>query len=38
MLLRPKPSDCCVFCSYSTMPCPPIKGHHGCREAKPNRT
>ena len=21
-LLRPKPGDCCVFCSYGTVPCP----------------
>lgn len=24
-LLRPKPGDCCVFCSYGTMACPPIQ-------------
>ena len=23
-VLRPKLGDCCVFCSYGTMPCPPI--------------
>jgi len=22
-LLKPKPGDCCVFCSYGTVPCPP---------------
>lgn len=22
-LLRPKTGDCCVFCSYGSMPCPP---------------
>ncbi|GEM_PF-3563775 len=21
-LLRPKPGDCCVFCSYGSVPCP----------------
>lgn len=21
-LLRPKPKDCCVFCSYGSVPCP----------------
>jgi len=21
-LLRPLPGDCCVFCSYGTVPCP----------------
>jgi hypothetical protein len=24
--LRPKPGDCCVFCSYSSVPCPPCQG------------
>ncbi|HVL20514.1 MAG TPA: GDCCVxC domain-containing (seleno)protein [Amaricoccus sp.] len=24
-LLRPKPGDCCVFCSYGDVPCPPIQ-------------
>ena len=32
--LHPKPGDCCVFCSYGTVPCPPIqllgKGPCGC--------
>jgi len=23
--LRPKPGDCCVFCSYGSLPCPPIQ-------------
>jgi hypothetical protein len=23
--LRPKPGDCCVFCSYGSQPCPPIQ-------------
>jgi len=23
--LRPKSGDCCVFCSYGTVPCPPIQ-------------
>jgi hypothetical protein len=23
--LKPKPGDCCVYCSYGTMPCPPIQ-------------
>ncbi len=22
-LLRPKPGDCCVYCSYGTVKCPP---------------
>jgi hypothetical protein len=24
-LLKPKPGDCCVFCSYGNMPCPPVQ-------------
>lgn len=26
-LLRPKAGDCCVFCSYGSVPCPPIQVH-----------
>ncbi len=25
VLLKPKAGDCCVFCSYGTVPCPPIQ-------------
>lgn len=25
VVLRPKPGDCCVFCSYGSVPCPPIQ-------------
>jgi len=28
--LRPKPGDCCVFCSYGSMPCPPIQMGAAC--------
>lgn len=24
-LLKPKEGDCCVFCSYGDIPCPPIQ-------------
>ncbi|MDP1647107.1 MAG: GDCCVxC domain-containing (seleno)protein [Rubrivivax sp.] len=24
-VLSPQPGDCCVFCSYGTVPCPPIQ-------------
>ena len=24
-LLKPKPGDCCVFCSYGTIACPPVQ-------------
>jgi hypothetical protein len=23
--LKPKPGDCCVFCSYGSVPCPPLQ-------------
>ncbi|HSM98957.1 MAG TPA: GDCCVxC domain-containing (seleno)protein [Gallionella sp.] len=29
-VLRPKPGDCCVFCSFGTMPCPPVQLQRGC--------
>ena len=29
-LLKPKPGDCCVFCSYGTVPCPPIQQSRSC--------
>jgi len=33
--LKPKPGDCCVFCSYGSVPCPPVQaqrdgGGPGC--------
>ncbi|WP_284259145.1 GDCCVxC domain-containing (seleno)protein [Acidocella aquatica] len=28
-LLRPKPGDCCVFCSFGSIPCPPIQAEGG---------
>jgi hypothetical protein len=24
--LRPRPGHCCVFCSYGSVPCPPVQG------------
>lgn len=24
-LLKPRPGDCCIFCSYGTVPCPPVQ-------------
>jgi len=31
-LLRPKAGDCCVYCSYGTVPCPPVQqaGRSAC--------
>ncbi|HXD06299.1 MAG TPA: GDCCVxC domain-containing (seleno)protein [Burkholderiaceae bacterium] len=28
-LLRPKPGDCCVFCSYGNVKCPPMQESAG---------
>ena len=32
-LLKPKEGDCCVFCSYGTVACPPIQTGEGCCES-----
>ncbi len=29
-LLKPKPGDCCVFCSYGTVDCPPKQTGNTC--------
>ena len=29
-LLRPLPGDCCVFCSYGTVKCPPQQAGETC--------
>jgi hypothetical protein len=33
--LKPLAGDCCVFCSYGSVPCPPVQesGKHTRREA-----
>lgn len=28
--LKPKPGDCCVFCSYGSVPCPPVQAQGRC--------
>ncbi|HZV67183.1 MAG TPA: GDCCVxC domain-containing (seleno)protein [Telluria sp.] len=30
VVLRPKPGDCCVFCSYGSVKCPPIQLQGSC--------
>ncbi len=32
-VLRPKAGDCCVYCSYGTVPCPPIQQSRGSSSA-----
>ena len=29
-LLKPKPGDCCVYCSYGDVPCPPVQKGSCC--------
>ena len=29
-LLRPKPGDCCVFCSFGSVKCPPMQAERSC--------
>lgn len=29
-VFRPKEGDCCVFCSYGTVACPPIQQNKSC--------
>jgi len=33
-LLRPKSGDCCVFCSYGSVPCPPMQGAACCSSSR----
>ncbi len=30
LVLKPKQGDCCVYCSYGTVPCPPIQAGDSC--------
>ena len=30
VVLRPKPGDCCVFCSYGSVKCPPVQNASPC--------
>ncbi|WP_072037554.1 GDCCVxC domain-containing (seleno)protein [Flavihumibacter sp. ZG627] len=29
-IIKPKEGDCCVFCSYGSVPCPPIQKDGTC--------
>lgn len=33
LLLRPKAGDCCVFCSYGSVACPPVQAAQLCCRA-----
>ncbi len=28
-ILKPRPGDCCVYCSYGTVKCPPVQADDG---------
>ena len=30
VVLKPRPGDCCVFCSWGDVPCPPVQLDRGC--------
>lgn len=35
-LLKPVPGDCCVFCSYGSVACPPVQeGGQRCQAGTP---
>ncbi|RKP43855.1 GDCCVxC domain-containing (seleno)protein [Trinickia fusca] len=35
-VLRPEPGDCCVFCSFGSVPCPPEQRRRsGCVDNPP---
>ncbi len=29
-IIRPKQGDCCVYCSYGSVKCPPIQANNNC--------
>ena len=33
-MMKPKAGDCCVFCSYGTVQCPPIQQSNSCHGAE----
>ncbi|MGH8967890.1 MAG: GDCCVxC domain-containing (seleno)protein [Actinomycetes bacterium] len=32
-VLSPRPGDCCVFCSFGSVPCPPIQQRGSCGDS-----
>ena len=30
LVMKPKTGDCCVFCSFGDVPCPPVQAGTGC--------
>ena len=29
-IIKPKNGDCCVYCSYGSVPCPPVQSDSSC--------
>ena len=29
-VMKPKKGDCCVYCSYGTIACPPVQENNNC--------
>lgn len=36
-LLRPRAGDCCVFCSFGSVKCPPVQARSGCCDKEAQR-
>jgi hypothetical protein len=34
VVLKPEPGDCCVFCSFGSVPCPPIQQSRPCGSSR----
>lgn len=34
-VVRPKPGDCCVYCSYAEDRCPPAREEEACCQGRP---
>ncbi|PCI01851.1 MAG: hypothetical protein COB81_06575 [Flavobacteriaceae bacterium] len=32
-VLKPAAGDCCVYCTYGTIPCPPIQENNSCSDS-----
>jgi len=36
-VLKPLSGDCCVYCSYGSVPCPPMQTGGGCCDLEADR-
>ena len=35
-MLKPNEGDCCVFCSFGSVPCPPVQTNGTCAGSEPD--